>query len=171
MRRLAWIAFVSGLGASSAAQTPGITPEELEAALAAAQAQAARPGDESLDCEALQGELVAAAKDPAVQAHVSKSGAVAQEKIAAMNRASALVAAQAALTIFSAMVPGGAWLGQAAASAQLPAQQAQAAQNLEQSVEQAREMMTIMPQIMRGQRVIELAQARACDWLSQDESS
>jgi hypothetical protein len=30
--------------------------------------------------------------------------------------------------------------------------------------------MTLMPQILRGQRVIELAQARECPWLSADES-
>jgi hypothetical protein len=170
MRPIAWIAGLVGVAASSAAQMPALDPAELEAALASAQAAAVRPGDEALDCEALEGELVAVARDPALQAHVSRSGAIAQEKIDAMNGMAAAAAAQTALTIFSAVVPGGAWLGQAAAAAQLPAQQAQAAHNLEQSVQQARDLMTVMPQILRGQRVIELAQARECAWLSADES-
>ncbi|HZO00375.1 MAG TPA: hypothetical protein VFB93_04180 [Burkholderiales bacterium] len=46
-------------------------------------------------------------------------------------------------------------------------QQIEAAQNIQQRMQQAQEMIGIMPQMMRGQRVIELAQARNCEWAAQ----
>ncbi|MFN2400233.1 MAG: hypothetical protein ABR543_16585 [Gemmatimonadaceae bacterium] len=159
------IALLGGISASTSAQTPGTMYGDLQSALEKAQAGAHRPGDESLSCEALESELVAAAKDPALQSYVAKMGAVAQEKLGALNAASKVMAAQSAVTVFSSIVPGGAWAGQAAAAAQLPAQQAQAARNIQEAMQQAQEMMPVMPQLMRGQRVIELAQARDCAWL------
>ena len=44
--------------------------------------------------------------------------------------------------------------------------QAEAAQNIQSRMQQAQEMIGILPHVMRGQRVIELAQARNCDWLA-----
>ncbi len=164
-QRIILIAFLGGISASTVAQTPQTMQGDLESALQKAQTAAYRPGDESLSCEKLESELVVVVKDPALQSHVAKSGAVAQEKIAAMNAASQNMAAQSALTIFSSIVPGGAWAGQAAAAAQLPAQRMQTARNIEQAMLQAQEMIGVMPQIMRGQRVLELAQARDCAWL------
>jgi hypothetical protein len=90
-----------------------------------------RPGDESLSCEALQAELVTVAKEPALQSFVAKSGAAAQERLAAMNAATTRGATQSALALFGSLVPGGAWAGLAAAAAQAQAQQAQAAANLQ----------------------------------------
>ena len=81
-----------------------------------------------------------------------------------MNAASAGMGTQAAITIMSSVVPGGAWAGHAASVAQAEAAKGQAARNMQQSMQQAQEMMTIMPQMMRGNRVIELAQ-RDCQWL------
>lgn len=159
------IALLGGIYASASAQTPGAMYGDLQSALEKAAAGADRPGDGSLNCEALEDELVTVAKAPALQSYIAKMGAVAQEKIDAMNAASKGMAAQSAITIFSSIVPGGAWIGQAAAAAQLPAQQAQAARNIQQTMQQAQELMPIMPQLMRGQRVIELAQARNCTWL------
>lgn len=161
------LALLGGIYTSAAAQTPGTTYDDLQSALEKATAGADRPGDGSLSCEALEGELVAVAKAPALQSYITKMGAVAQEKIDAMNAASRAMAAQTAMTIFSSIVPGGAWVGQAAAAAQLPAQQALAARNLQQTIQQAQELIPIMPQLMRGQRVLELAQARNCAWVRQ----
>ena len=149
------------------AQTPASTYGQLQSGLEAAQKGAIRPGDGALSCEALETELVAVAKEPVFQSHVAKWGAAAQEKMAAMNAAAPSVAAQSALALFSSIVPGGAWAGQAAAAAQAQGQQAQAAANMQQAMQQAQEMMAIMPQLMRGQRVAELAQARNCAWVRQ----
>jgi hypothetical protein len=167
LRLFVLIVFLSGISTLASAQTPASTYGELQSALEAAQAGATRPGDESLSCEALETELVATVKQPAVQSYVAKSGAVAQERAAALNAASAGMATQSALTLFSSIVPGGAWAGHAAAVAQAQAQQAQAATNIQQRMQQAQEMMGIMPYLMRGQRVIELAQARSCAWLQE----
>jgi hypothetical protein len=89
----------------------------------------------------------------------------AQEKMAALNSASSRIATQSALTVFSSIVPGGAWAGHAIGAAQAQAQQMEAARNIQQTMQQARELMAIMPQMLRGQRVIELAQMRNCAWL------
>jgi len=43
---------------------------------------------------------------------------------------------------------------------------AAAARNIQQLEERMNEMMTILPQVMRGQRLLELAQGRKCDWLA-----
>jgi hypothetical protein len=159
------IVFLSGISALASAQTPGSTYGELQSSLDAAQAGAIRPGDEALSCEALESELVATVKHPAVESYVAKSGAAAQERAAALNVPSERIATQSALTLFSSIVPGGAWAGHAAAAAQAQAQQAQAASNIQQRMQQAQEIMGIMPHLMRGQRVIDLAQVRNCAWL------
>jgi hypothetical protein len=163
------IALLGGIAAWTPAQTPGTMEADLQSALEKAQAAAYRPGDESLGCEALETELVAVARDSAVQSHVAKWGAEAQRKMAAMNAAAAGAAGASAVTFFSSVLPGGGWAAQAAGAAQLPAQRAQAAHNIEQAMQQAREMMGIMPQMMRGQRVIELARSRDCPWVREGE--
>jgi len=162
---LALIGIVSGISATASAQSPGSTYDQLQSTYESAQAAAIRPGDEALTCEALESELVASVKQPAVQSYVAKSGAAAQERMAAMNQAPPGAAAQAALTVFSSIVPGGAWAGMAAGAAQGQAAQAQATRNMQERMQQAQEMMGIMPYLMRGQRVIELAQARSCAWV------
>lgn len=165
LRLFVLIAFLSGISALASAQTSGSTYGELQSSLEAAQAGAIRAGDESLSCEALESELVATVKQPAVQSYVAKSGAAAQERAAALNTGPSLTATRSALTLFSSIVPGGAWAGHAAGAAQAQAQQAQATSNIQQRMQQAQEIMGIIPYLMRGQRVIELAQARNCAWL------
>lgn len=148
------------------AQTPASTYTDLQAGLEAAQAAADRPGDAALGCDALEKELVASVKHPAVESYIAKSGAAAKKQQAAMNAAKGRAATQTALTLFGSLVPGGAGLGLAGTAAMAQSQQLEAAQNIEQRMQQAQEMIGIMPQMMRGQRVIELAQARNCDWLA-----
>jgi len=157
---------VSGVSAPARAQAPASTYADLQAGLEAAQAAANRPGDAALGCDALEKELVASVKHPAVESYVAKSGAAAQQQQAAMNAAMGRAATQTALTLFGSLVPGGAGPGLAGTAALQQSQQAQAAQNIEQRMQQAQEMIGIMPQMMRGQRVIELAQGRNCDWLA-----
>jgi hypothetical protein len=158
-------AFLSWIPPFASAQTPDSTYGHLQSAFAAAQAAAVRPGDEALSCEGLATELVASAKDPAVQSYVAKAGAAAKEQLDAMTAAAGTAAAKSAITLYSSIVPGAGWAGHAAAVAQAEAQRAQAARNIQERMGQAQEMMGIMPQLMRGQRVIELAQARDCAWV------
>lgn len=171
VRHLISFGLLSGISGLAAAQTPEATYDQLQATLEAAQAAAVRPGDESLDCEGLATELVATAKDTAVQSYVAKSGAAAQKKLDAMNALAGSAAAPSAISLFGSVVPGGGWAGHAAAVGQAEAQKVQAARNIQQRMQEAQEMMGIMPQLMRGQRVIELAQARDCAWLREAMST
>ena len=155
---------VTGMSAPALAQTPASTYMDLQAGIEAAQAAANRPGDSALGCDALEKELVVSVKHPAVESYVAKSGAAAKQQMAAMNAANGRAATQTALTLFGSLVPGGAGFGLAGSAAQAQSQQVEAAQNIQQRVQQAQEMIGIMPQMMRGQRVIELAQARNCEW-------
>ncbi len=167
LRLFVLMVVVSGISAAARAQTPASTYTDLQAALEAAQAAANRPGDASLDCDALEKELVASVKHPAVESYIAKSGAAAKQQQAAMNAAKGRAATQTALTLFGSLVPGGAGLGLAGTAAMAQSQQIEAAQNIQQRMQQAQEMIGIMPQMMRGQRVIELAQAHNCDWAAQ----
>lgn len=135
---------------------------ELGAAMQAAQAQAVKPGDESLDCEALETEMTTLATDPAMQARVQASGAAAQQRAQGAPSAGAA----AAMTLFSSMVPGADMAGLAAQAAQAQSQQAQAAMNMQSRMQQMQSMMANLPLMMRGQRVVELAQAKKCDWIA-----
>lgn len=160
-----------GISAPVRAQQAESMYSELQTAMEAAEAQAKRPGDEKLSCETLESELVAVANQPAVQSYVAKWGAAAQEQqraideqMRAINKASN-TASQLALTIFSSVVPGGAWAGLAAGMAQGAVQQAQTVANVQQRMAAAKEMIGVMPHIMRGQRLIELAQTRKCAWI------
>lgn len=170
MRRLFLsIVLLTGTATVVSAQTAATLQRDLESTLQAAQAAANRPGDESLDCEALQNELFANAKHPAVQSRIATAGAWAQDKQAAMNPMGGEMTTQGALTLFGGLVPGGDYAAIAAARAQAPMQQAQVARNLQQSTRMAQDMMGILPQMMRGQRVVELARARNCAWLQEQK--
>ena len=137
----------------------------MQARINAAQAAATRPGDAELDCDRLESELVSGARDPSLQSFVAKSGADAKEKMDAVKAASGRAATQAALTVMSSVVPGGAMAGMAGMAAQGTAQRADAARNVQQNAQQAQELMLVLPQMMRGLRVLDLAQARQCAWL------
>ena len=150
--------------AASLRAQPQANYMELGAALQAAQAQASRPGDASLDCSGLEKELTAAANDPALQAHVQASGDAAQERAAAASRGAA-GGTSAAVTLFSSIVPGGAMAGLAADAAKAQAQQAEAAANMQTRMQQMQAMLPVLPQLMRGQRILELAQAHQCPWV------
>jgi hypothetical protein len=53
----------------------------------------------------------------------------------------------------------------AVAQAQAAQDAAAAARSNQQLDERMNDMMSILPQLMRGQRLLELAQGRKCDWL------
>jgi hypothetical protein len=121
----------------------GMTAEEIAAANASLQggqaagaAAAVRPGDEAMSCEAIQVELVTTMRDPKVMAAIGRMGARAQSQKDKMD---------------AAMATG--------------KQQQTTAEDARSPLASAGDMATIMPQIMRGQRLNELATAKNCAFL------
>ncbi|WP_395648129.1 hypothetical protein [Terricaulis sp.] len=168
MRWLSCSAFTLALALAplAAAQDYEAMASRMEQSMADAQAAAQRPGDEALGCDQLETEMVTTMQDPQVQAVLAEQGAQSQEQMARMREAQGRVRAQIATSMFmgiaSSFIPG---LGYA----QMAQQQAQAAQMQQQQqahmgemMQMAERMQTIMPQMMRGQRVHELAQAKQC---------
>jgi hypothetical protein len=155
--------------------------DQLAAAQAAAEANAVRPGDEDLSCEALQAEIVAIAQSPEMQAFAQSAGAQAQADLAVINEAQAAqqAAAESRPGVFRQMVRGAATgvvpgLGQATAQAQQAEAIAQNARMQEQTRQNQQAMLALGGQAaamaapaMRGQRVFELAQARDCAWVKE----
>ena len=152
--------------------------DELQKAMAEAQAKAARPGDNALTCDGIQNEIVSSLRDPAVTAVATKAGAWGadeQRKLEEATGASkAAMAGQMAMGLASSLgsifLPGlGMLTGRAqgaVTAAQAEQNAAAAARNVQQLEERMNEMITILPQAMRGQRLLELAQGRKCDWLA-----
>ena len=133
-------------------------------AMEKAQSEASKPGDDKLSCEQLQEQLIAVTQDPEFQAHVESASASAQRDRAAMNAAAGQTAVQSLRTALMALVPGGAMAGMASAQADAQAQGAQAADRVRSRMDQAKQLTALMPKLMRGQRVFELAAAKKCDW-------
>lgn len=129
-----------------------------------AQAEAAKPGDDKLTCGQLEDQLVAVAQDPDLLAYVDAAGAQAQKDQEAMNAAKGQIAMQALRAALMSTMPGAAMPGMVSAQAQATAQGAQAMKRNQDRMEQAQKMTAMMPKLMRGQRVLELAVAKNCEW-------
>ena len=155
--------------------------QQMLAAQAAAEAGAARPGDEDLSCEALQAEIAsigqAMQQDPAMQSMANQAQAdlakiqEAQQAAEAQAQASRPRVGQIVRGMATGVVPGldraNAAAQQAAAMAQAQRAQAQASQNLERMAAMSQGAAALMGPAIRGQRVVELAQARSCAWLQE----
>ena len=145
--------------------------ENLDQAMTAAQAQAAHPGDENLTCDQLQEEITTTMSDPAVQSAVAANGADAQAQMDRMNEARGQMRAQMATSMFmglaSAFIPGMGYAQMATQQMQAAQYQRQQQQNMAQMATMMERMTPIMPQMMRGQRVYELAQAQQCAFIQQ----
>lgn len=145
----------------------------LEQSMAAAQAQASRPGDEQLTCEQLQEEMVANMQDPAVQSAVAANGAEAQAQLDRANQARGQMRAQMATGLFmglaSSFIPGAGYAQMATQRIQAAQMQQQQQQNMAQMAVMMERMSAIMPQMMRGQRVYELAQAQQCAFVQEQQ--
>jgi hypothetical protein len=143
----------------------------LEQAMADAQAQAVRAGDEQLTCDQLQEEMTTTMTDPAVQSAVAANGADAQAQMDQMNgaqgRQRANMAASMFMGIASSFIPGLGYAQMAQQQMQAAQMQRQAQQNMAQMQAMMERMIPIMPQMMRGQRVYELAQAQQCAFIEQ----
>jgi hypothetical protein len=130
----------------------------------AAQKAAVRAGDEALSCDALQTQLLAMNQDPAVQDYLQSAGAMVQQDAAAGQQGEARAATQTALTLMSSLGSMGAMAGMTGMAAQHQSQQVDAMRNMQQRAAQMQQMMAILPQMLRGQRLTELAQQRKCSW-------
>ena len=74
------------------------------------------------------------------------------------------IAAKSAATVIASMVPGAAMGHMMASAAENQAKGAQGAARMQSRMAEAQQMMAFMPKLMRGQRLIELATARKCEW-------
>jgi hypothetical protein len=157
-------AFHAQTASAQATPTPSMDPQAMMKAMEAAQAEASKPGDEKLSCDRLEEQMVAVGQDPALQEHVQAAGLSAQKDQAAMQGAKGQIAMQTIQTVLAATVPGAAMGSTMASAAQAPAQQAQTAARLQSRMVQAQQMMAIMPKLLRGQRLIELAMVKKCEW-------
>lgn len=155
------------------AQLPGMSqdPQTMMREMEAAQAGAARPGDEQLTCDALQEQLVAIVQDPELQADMQAAGAAAMEDLAQTQVSGGTVAAKAAATLIASMVPGAAMGHMAASAAENQALGAAGAARMESMMAMRQQMMSHMAEIMRGQRLIELAHAKQCEWAADADMS
>ena len=157
--------------------------QKMQLAMADAQAKASRPGDNRMSCAEMQQELEGQMRQPAVRAAAAANGAIAQEKLdeldKARSEASAQVATQMASNLFmgfaSAFMPGMGMITGRGQQAQMQAKaaqdQAKAQQNAQDMAKMADNMIAILPQMMRGNHMMELAQAKNCEWMKQPGAS
>lgn len=149
---------------------PGGTqePQAMMAAMQAAQAEASRPGDEKLTCEELEAELGATVNDPKVQANIAAGGAAAERDMAALAEAKraydAQLPASVAAGVATSAAPGGQYAAMGKAVAEAESKKGIAAERLKERASLAAGAMEMMPQLMRGQRIIELGTARGCEF-------
>jgi len=179
---------VAGVAIPLRAQSPNARQsdqqmQKMQLAMADAQAKASRPGDNRMSCAEMQQELEGQMRQPAVRAAAAANGAIAQEKLdeldKAKSEASAQVATQMASNLFmgfaSAFMPGMGMIAGRGQQAQMQAKaaqdQAKAQQNTQDMMKMADNMIAILPQMMRGNRMMELAQAKNCDWMKQPGAS
>jgi hypothetical protein len=159
---------------------------QLEAAQAEGTANAVRPGDESLTCDQLQAEIATVAQSSEIQAGLAPFAEQAQADQAQVAEAQQQVEQQTPTPqrgggLFRSLAQGAASAAlpnSVAASAQTAAAAAQAAQMRGQAEQrqqqifgQGQQMAAMMGPAMRGQRLIELAEAKKCAWLNGDSLS
>jgi hypothetical protein len=160
--------FGSGMNGSQAGMEQ--SADDFMAAQAAAQAAAIKPGDEALSCDQLQVEMQAITTDPRMQAATASMGANAQ---AQMDKAKAAQAAAvttgiagAAVGIAGSFIPGAGFFTQGAMMAQQAAMSAQMNEANRDRTKMMNDMSGMMPFMMRGQRVMDLANAKKCAFLN-----
>ena len=143
-----------------------------------AQATAQRPGDDKLSCDELEQQIVAVANDPTMQAFAASPAAAAQADAGAIRRTRTAMAtrtlATAAASIAAALLPGGNMVNMpamTAAAADGLVQQAQAAQRMQARTRRIEELLKLLPQLIRGQRLTAIAMSRNCEWMTVSNGS
>lgn len=148
----------------------------------AAKAAAMRPGDEDLTCEQLRVELSAVTSDPQWLAAVQAQGAFGQEQLERISKEQEDGAnedgqrrggfGQAVRGFGRGLIantnPAAARAEQAARAAENARMMAEAQRNNERIQSQFGQLQGSMPQMMRANRIVELAQARKCEWVTRD---
>jgi hypothetical protein len=138
--------------------------QAMAKAMEQAQAEASRPGDEKLTCEQLEEQLTTIAQSPEFLAHVEATGAEAQKQQEAMQTPKGQIAVQTFRAVIMSTMQGAALPGMAHAQAQATAQGAKGMKLAQERMERAKKMTSMLPMLMRGQRVIELASGKGCEW-------
>lgn len=145
--------------------------ERMQAAQAQAQADAVRPGDDALDCTALEAEMIALAQSPEMQTFSADAGDYAaqqQERVAQVRgQMAGQMGMGLAMGIASSFIPGLGMVQGMMMQAQMQAMQAQGNESQLEAAAQFDRMSLSMPMMMRAQRVNELAQAKECPFLQQ----
>src|SRR6266853_4183202 len=130
-----------GQGARPLAAPPAEADmQKLQTAMLTAQTASIRPGDEALGCDALQKELTSAMSDPSIQTYAAKTNPTVARDLATREKAKGSLTPEAAAAISAALAP----------AMMMPAQMNQ--------------LVTIMPVLMRSQRVSQLAAVKSCAW-------
>ena len=138
--------------------------QAMAKAMEKAQAEASKPGDDILTCEQLEGELFAATQTPDFQAHVGDTAAEAEKRKKEMDLPKGQIAMQTFRAALMSTTPGAAMGGMAQAQAQAMAQGAQGMKQMKERAERTQKLTALLPTLMRGQRLIELASAKSCGW-------
>jgi len=172
------LAVTIAISGAALAQPHQPSPQQQAAAAQAAQAQAeaqaVQPGDDQLTCDQLQAQMIASVNDPTVRANTNDAGAIAQHQqqqaMAAERRINAQAAPNLATSIIGSFIPGVGAAAAAAQNAQMAQEEADAkahaAENQAQTNQMMGDMTNIMPQMARGQRLYQLAQAKQCAFLN-----
>ena len=158
-------------GTASAQDGMATAGASLEQAMAQAQADAIHPGDEQLTCDAIQAEITTTMTDPSMRAELDEMGATAQ---AQQERSQQMQAQQRAMVttgivggVISSFVPFAGYAQGALMQQQMRQQQAQGEAGMRETASMMGNMEASMPQMMRGQRLYELAQAQDCAFLAE----
>jgi hypothetical protein len=158
-------------GAASAQDRMAASGASLEQAMAQAQADAIHPGDEQLTCDAMQAEMTAVMTDPSMRAELDQMGATAQaQQDRAQQQQSqqrAMIATGVVTGVISSFVPFAGYAQGAIMQQQMRQQQAQAEVGMRETESMMGNMEASMPQMMRGQRLYDLAQAQDCAFLAE----
>ena len=120
---------------------------------------------------ALQAEMTATMTDPSMRAELDEMGATAQ---AQQERAEQMQAQQRAMVttglvggVISSFVPFAGYAQGALMQQQARQMQAQGEEGMRETESMMGNMEASMPQMMRGQRLYELAQAQDCAFLAE----
>ncbi|MDP3737860.1 MAG: hypothetical protein Q8R02_10745 [Hyphomonadaceae bacterium] len=162
---------MSNGGMANSVQQRQMQGDDLIASMDAAEAAAKRPGDDALTCDQMQAEMTAMFQDPkfvATVASLQTQGEQMQTKAkAAQAGAVTSVLAGTALGAASSFVPGLSWLSGGFMQAQMASANKQMESVNRDSDSLMSGMSEIMPQMMRGQRLNELATSKTCAFLNQ----
>ena len=167
------VAILLGVSAFAAAQAQsGGERQLMDAGAGAIEAQkqaaaaSAHPGDELMTCEQLEAELATSMDSSAMHDSTAAIQATAQSEKERGRRmqkqAAANIAANAALGVAGSFVPGVGYAQGALMQRQMQAQQKEGEAGQRATAGMIGNMSDMMPALMRGQRLMELGQARNC---------